>query len=512
MARLRRAPRSRRGSARRARARGRTSARARARDRGRGAARSKSPRLNRVDRRREVRLAVTGRERPLERDPRAARAARASLRITHAWTAAYASAREDRRRGRRVLDGLLEQLRGGLRVRAPEPAQLGARAQVEIDRARIGRARSRRSRASTAPAAIPRASSSLTTSTSASAQSVRCAQIWKPSATPIRRAEIRRPAGVRRSEPDDDVIDLELRGRARADRRRGARRTSPPGARAAPRVVDSVSIRSSSTPSARYSSPGAHVERQHRDRGLAGERRRRARASACGCGRGTGARRVRRRGRDRADARSRDRGADRRRRSPADRADRSRGTLRRSLANARRHRRARAGAAAAVACATAIAIGVVAGPRPRAGRELVQHHAEREQIGARVDVAPGELLGRHVARRADHRADLRDARHRRRARDAEVGDHDATVAALDQHVVGLEIAVDDARRVRRREPRADLHRRSRCSCAPRASACPELARAAARRRRAPSSGTSRRRARRCRTCARRCGAGSAGPA
>ena len=37
----------------------------------------------------------------------------------------------------------------------------------------------------------------------------------------------------------------------------------------------------------------------------------------------------------------------------------------------------------------------------RAGRQLPGHHAEREDVGARVDVLPAQLLGRHVAWRAE---------------------------------------------------------------------------------------------------------------
>jgi len=45
----------------------------------------------------------------------------------------------------------------------------------------------------------------------------------------------------------------------------------------------------------------------------------------------------------------------------------------------------------------------VAGPLERRalGQQLVEHHAEREQIGARIDRLAEHLLGRHVARRAE---------------------------------------------------------------------------------------------------------------
>ena len=93
-------------------------------------------------------------------------------------------------------------------------------------RARAGRARPRadrsaaspRRRASTAPSRCRARAARPSARISASVQSVLCAQIWKPSATLISRAAIRSPVGVRRSVDDDDVIDLERRGRARADR------------------------------------------------------------------------------------------------------------------------------------------------------------------------------------------------------------------------------------------------------------------------------------------------------
>ena len=98
----------------------------------------------------------------------------------------------------------------------------------------------------------------------------------------------------------------------------------------------------------------------------------------------------------------------------------------------------------------------------RAGRELVGHDAEGEDVGARVDRLPAQLLGRHVAGRAELRAGQRQpglrrpARRRQVPRDAEVHDLDAARLSLQQHVLGLEIAMDDAVAVRRVERFGDL--------------------------------------------------------
>jgi hypothetical protein len=104
---------------------------------------------------------------------------------------------------------------------------------------------------------------------------------------------------------------------------------------------------------------------------------------------------------------------------------------------------------------------------------LVQADAEAELIALRVGGLAQVLLGRHVRRRPDVRADLRqrdlvagaDAGARRqelvdlaavlRSGQAEVQHAHAAVVA-DQHVVGLEVAVDDAGRVRGGEALAGL--------------------------------------------------------
>ncbi len=69
-----------------------------------------------------------------------------------------------------------------------------------------------------------------------------------------------------------------------------------------------------------------------------------------------------------------------------------------------------------------------AGERPLAGQELVEDDAGREEIRAPVDRQSHDLLGRHVVRRADDGADLRQVR-RFDVRDAEVGDLHRAVGA-----------------------------------------------------------------------------------
>ena len=96
------------------------------------------------------------------------------------------------------------------------------------------------------------------------------------------------------------------------------------------------------------------------------------------------------------------------------------------------------------------------------GEHFVSHHAHGVEIRARIDERIAhQLLGRHVARRADGQSDLRERSRRvstRRlldhAHDAEVGENRMSV--LQEDVVGLEIAMHDAECVREGERVDDL--------------------------------------------------------
>jgi hypothetical protein len=87
---------------------------------------------------------------------------------------------------------------------------------------------------------------------------------------------------------------------------------------------------------------------------------------------------------------------------------------------------------------------------PLAVQRLPQRRAKRELVDPRIEVFAARLLRRHVRRRADHVLDRTVVR----SREPEVGDPRAPVVA-DQHVIGLEVAVDDAGGVCRGETFAD---------------------------------------------------------
>ena len=103
--------------------------------------------------------------------------------------------------------------------------------------------------------------------------------------------------------------------------------------------------------------------------------------------------------------------------------------------------------------------GVLERPAPR--RHLVQHHPERELVAAVVDLAALRLLGRHVGHGSEHRAGRGEgcgggrlvvaARLARRARldasEPEV-EHLGAAVRRDDHVLRLQVAVDDALGVR----------------------------------------------------------------
>jgi hypothetical protein len=104
--------------------------------------------------------------------------------------------------------------------------------------------------------------------------------------------------------------------------------------------------------------------------------------------------------------------------------------------------------------------GVAALEREAPGGELEEQDAEGVDVGARVDRLAADLLGRHRLRRAEQGGvgDGGVLAGRRPLGDAEVDQGVAgRLAALPHHHVGrLDVAVDDAAGVRRRQRRADL--------------------------------------------------------
>ncbi len=98
----------------------------------------------------------------------------------------------------------------------------------------------------------------------------------------------------------------------------------------------------------------------------------------------------------------------------------------------------------------------LAGAERHASRQqLVRDHARGVEVGPRPDLARHRLLGRHVGGSADRHAGRGPERARallgQRLGDPEVGDLDPPVGG-DHQVLGLEVAVDDARGVRVRQP------------------------------------------------------------
>ena len=93
-----------------------------------------------------------------------------------------------------------------------------------------------------------------------------------------------------------------------------------------------------------------------------------------------------------------------------------------------------------------IACGVGPGDRRLAGEHLVEHGGEGVDVAARVELpVAGGLLGAHVLRRAEGEAGLGEAvaaGFLHGERDAEVGQH--RLALVEQDVLGLDVAVDDA--------------------------------------------------------------------
>ena len=88
---------------------------------------------------------------------------------------------------------------------------------------------------------------------------------------------------------------------------------------------------------------------------------------------------------------------------------------------------------------------------------LVEHDAERVDVRLAVDVVPERLLGRHVVGGPEHAPVGGQALLVERARDPEVGDLGRPLA-VDQDVLGLDVAVDDVARMGAAERAGDLDR------------------------------------------------------
>jgi hypothetical protein len=78
-----------------------------------------------------------------------------------------------------------------------------------------------------------------------------------------------------------------------------------------------------------------------------------------------------------------------------------------------------------------------------AGEHLEEHDAQRVEVALRIDVLAQRLLGRDVVGRAEHAPVGGEALLGQRARDPEVGDLGRALL-VDEDVLGLDVAVDDA--------------------------------------------------------------------
>ena len=89
----------------------------------------------------------------------------------------------------------------------------------------------------------------------------------------------------------------------------------------------------------------------------------------------------------------------------------------------------------------------VAAERPPAGQELERHDRERVPVARGRRLLASRLLRGDVPRGAEHGARLREHVRSRRRRDPEVRDMDVAVA-IEEEVRGLDVAMDDAARMR----------------------------------------------------------------
>ncbi len=95
--------------------------------------------------------------------------------------------------------------------------------------------------------------------------------------------------------------------------------------------------------------------------------------------------------------------------------------------------------------------GAVSLERRRPGQQRVHHTTQRVEIRPRVDLLTPPLLRRHIGRRAEHAAGLRQTGRRvLRSRDPEVADFQPA-GGQHEEVPGLQIPVHDAPFVRGRE-------------------------------------------------------------
>ena len=106
-----------------------------------------------------------------------------------------------------------------------------------------------------------------------------------------------------------------------------------------------------------------------------------------------------------------------------------------------------------------------AAERRTAGKHLEQDRAGREEVAARVDGLAGDLLGRHVPRRAHQRCPCASVPSAVAERSSELRPREAEVEQLhavrgQEDVRRLEVAMDDAARVQRGEARRGCRGRS----------------------------------------------------